>query len=93
VNDLGVEDVVSSAVRASRAHVLLAEALDVSFDVVGSLSLIVSELEGAVSSRTSSYQLLSKRHLLELHLVDSGLSGAKQRSCSEESALHDGRRV
>lgn len=36
-------------------------------------------------------ELVGQRHLLELHLVDGGLSAAKQRSCCEESSLHDGR--
>ena len=36
-------------------------------------------------------ELVGQRHLLELHLVDGGLGAAKQRSCCEESSLHDGR--
>lgn len=94
MNDLGVEDVVCASVGAGGAHVFLTEALDVRLDIGGGLSLNRQlSATSAASTGTSSYQLLSKRHLLELHLVDSGLGRAKQRSCGENSALHDGRRV
>ncbi len=46
-----------------------------------------------VSLVTSSItdKLLAQRHLLELHLVDSGARGAEQRGgCDGGSVLHDG---
>lgn len=40
-----------------------------------------------------THQLLGQRHLLELHLVDAGLGGAKHDAGGEEhGALHDGSR-
>lgn len=106
LGNFGLEHVVGGSVGASGAHVLLTEVLDMLRDGVGGLSLssaLCKVVPGSgrhrpVHLRASSYQLLRERNLLELHLVDASLGGAKQRSCGEKSALHDdddgsGRRI
>lgn len=40
-----------------------------------------------------SYQLLSQRNLLDLHLVNTGLGRAQKRGGGKKSALHDGQSV
>ncbi|CAF3571667.1 unnamed protein product [Fusarium graminearum] len=42
---------------------------------------------------SQSYQLVGKRNLVELHLVDAGLSRAQKRGSGKKSALHDGNRI
>lgn len=42
------------------------------------------------SGPTKTYQLLRKRDLVELHLVNASLGGAQQRGGCDQSALHDG---
>lgn len=37
-----------------------------------------------------SYQLVSKRNLVEFHLVDASLGRAQKRGSGKKSALHDG---
>jgi hypothetical protein len=73
------------------AHVLLTESTHLDIDGVGLLwrKSSVTIVAWHLAWRTN--QLLRQRDLLELHLVDAGLSGTQQRSCGKESSLHDGR--
>lgn len=67
-------------------------------DAVGSLRITVSgsfRPSGASdlqqeAARIETYQLLSKRVLLELQLVHASLGGAEQSGGGKESALHYG---
>lgn len=89
--DLGNVEVVLGSVSA---HILLPEGLRMVADVGVLLNecQMISEMAYNVTVE-SAYHLLSERHLLELHLVDSGGGGAQQRSRrGDGSSLHDGLR-
>ena len=71
----------------SDAHVLLAKRLDMSGDV-GVFLLPLSDTVSQLGTYSTN-QLLRQRNLLKLHLMNSGRSGAKQRTgCDESDALH-----
>lgn len=91
---LGSEHDIGLVLGASGTHVLLAESLHLLLDGSSSLCMASSASLFSTSRQIlemeSPYQLLSQGDLAQLHLVDAGLGGAKQRSCGEESALHAG---
>lgn len=89
---LVVEDDVGAAGWAMSTEVLLAEALDLLLNGRSLLQVIVSTVLSKIRcDGEMAYKLFSKGDLLELHLVNSGLGGAEQRSCCEKGALHLGR--
>jgi hypothetical protein len=97
LGNVGAEDGISSGFRA-RSQVLLANSLDMLLDAVCSLQITVSRSfqPGGVSdlkheaAHIETYQLLSKRVLLELQLVHASLGGAEQSGGGKECALHYG---
>jgi hypothetical protein len=91
VGNIGSKGVVGSVLGASSTHVLLAEALEVVLNGVHSLRIVLESFNGARNHDGSqSYQLVGKRNLVELHLVNAGLGRAQKRGSSKKSALHDG---
>lgn len=75
------------------AHVLLAETPHMSLDIGELLqrnkSAMIIENGLLQPGRGRTHQLLLKRDLLELHLMDTGRRRAQQHSRREESTLHD----
>lgn len=81
---LGVEQNIGTAGRAS-TKVLLAECVSLSFEGGTSLwrrnvSITFKYLQYAenISDGVTTYQLVGERDLLELHLVNYGLGGARK---------------
>lgn len=84
-----LEHSVGVAVRTN-AEVLLAKAPNLRLNGNGLLRReSISIVSGALGT-SNTYKLLGERHLLELHLVDSGLGGAEQHRCANQSSFHDG---
>ena len=87
-----MEDGIDVGLRAD-AHVLLAETPHMGLDIGELLqrnkSAMVIEYGLLQPGEGRTHQLLSKRDLLELHLVDTGRRRAQQHSRREECALHD----
>jgi hypothetical protein len=88
--NVGSESVISGVLGARSTHVLLAQALEVVLDRVHSLCLVLDIVKGARKQHgDQSYQLVSKRNLVELHLVNASLGRAQKRGSGKKSALHD----
>lgn len=71
----------------TNAHVLLAE----SCHLIANAVLVLRRLSVHVHRHCTlmaTHELLRQRHLLELHLVDSGRGRAKQRGGCNERTLH-----
>jgi len=88
--NVGSESVISCVLGARSTHVLLAEALEVILNGVHSLSRVRYRQRSAQATWGQSYQLVSKRNLVELHLVNASLGRAQKRGSGKKSALHDG---
>ena len=72
----------------ANAHVLLTKSLDVLADVCALLWWLLVDGQSRCG-HDATHKLLRERNLLELHLVDTSRSRAKQRTgCHERTALH-----
>lgn len=87
--DLGrlrVEDDVGAAGGTVGAEVLLAKVLDLLLD---GGRLLVRQLASCLDKACiATHELLLKRNLVELHLVDAGLGGADEGGRGKKSGLH-----
>jgi hypothetical protein len=91
IDGVGSEGVIGGILGARGTEVLLAEALEVVLNGVGSLGIVLEGFNGTRNYHgNQTYKLVSKRNLVELHLVNTGLSRAQKRGSSKKSALHDG---
>lgn len=91
VDGVGSESVIGSILGAGGTKVLLAEALEVVLNGVGSLGMVLESFDGTRNHHgNQTYELVCKRNLVELHLVNTGLGRAQERGSSKKSALHDG---